>query len=134
MSITIKFKVDEVLKEYILSESLFHNLDIEKIVLGIIEKDYKQRNVHLDKGYYVCNSELFDKEHNKVFLTKMERNVFFYLLKFQGSIVNIEDIESNVWRRKRFSVYSLRNIIMSIRKKTYMTIIKSNQKKGYYVY
>ena len=48
-----------------------------------------------------------------------------------NNLVSYEQIESVVWKGKVFSIYSLRNLIMSIRDKTSENFIKNYSNKGY---
>ena len=46
-------------------------------------------------------------------------------------LVNYEIISEIVWKNKKYSIYGLRNVVKSIRKKTEESFIKNFSNNGY---
>lgn len=110
------------------SNLLFHNINIcleyllfnNKIVLG-------------DGFYFDVNTKILFRNKQIINLTKLETKLLIYLFKNRNKVVNYEEIEKFVWHGKKFSIFSLRNIIKNIRIKTEDNFIKNYSNKGYMI-
>merc|ERR1711879_51103 len=79
------------------------------------------------EGFYYDNYRelFFDKFGKKIDLTKLEYGLLRLLLD------NINDIKDKVWKGKKMSVFTMRNVVNKIRQKMYYGIIKNHSNKGY---
>lgn len=120
---------------------------LEKILIekGISLDDYLTMLVKADinsiynlgNGYYFnfYLNKLFNKYEEEVELTNIQKEVLKYLIKNNEVINSTEEIYRNCWsKRKKFSIFTVRNIVKKIRDKTYYYIIKNSHNNGYLVY
>lgn len=115
-----------VLEKDVKKEFLF------KIILICLNFLDSNKKIQLENGYYfdLSAEELFhDKKIIK--LTKIEKKLIKLLSLHPNSLVSYEDIASEVWKGKVFSIYSLRNVINHIREKTNETFIRNFSNRGY---
>ncbi|WP_072681619.1 winged helix-turn-helix domain-containing protein [Arcobacter sp. LA11] len=89
--------------------------------------------IHFDEGFY------FDKLKNKLFkadgriieFTKLQSGLFHLLLEKHGEIVSFETIHNEVWKNKKMSIFTMRNVVKRIRDLTYYGIIVNHSNLGY---
>ena len=79
--------------------------------------------------YWIFRGALYNNE--EIVLTNMENKLFRFLLNNANTVMSREDINSNVWNDKKMTLFTLRNIIRSIRVKTYHDLIKNISSHGY---
>ena len=77
----------------------------------------------LIENFSVKNGRL-TKEDNEIKFTKTEKKIIELLEKNDNQLTTIEELEEKVWYGKKFSVFTLRNAIAEIRKKTWYFIKK----------
>lgn len=115
-----------VLEKDVKKEFLF------KIIIICLNFLNSNKKIQFENGYHfdINSEELF---HGKkiVKLTKMEKKLIKLLSLNPNSLVSYEDIASEVWKGKVFSIYSLRNVINHIREKTDETFIRNFSNRGY---
>ena len=70
-------------------------------------------------------------EDKEVKFTTIENDLFRYLLNNSNNIMSTDDIHLNIWKDKKMTLFTLRNIIRSIREKTYHKLIKNVSNRGY---
>ena len=69
----------------------------------------------LIENFSVKNGRL-TKEDNEIKFTKTEKKIIELLEKNDNQLTTIEELETKVWYGKKFSVFTLRNAIVEIRK------------------
>lgn len=90
------------------------------------------KKVQLEDGFHFDTTrEMLFLGKKIIKLTKTEKKLVKLLAENSNNLVNYEQIENIVWKGKVFSIYSLRNLIMSIREKTSENFIKNYSNKGY---
>ena len=129
--LSIKLNLCEKNEKELLAFMKSNNSEIENYISYLIEKDLNstfkfEKNITFD-----INKNKLLKNDIEVPLTRIEKNLFSYLLKNKNTILSYADIHKNVWRGRNMSIYTLRNKINAIRNKTYYEIIKSYNSKGY---
>lgn len=115
-----------VLEKDVKKEFLF------KIILICLNFLDSNKKIQFENGYHfdLSTEELFhDKKIIK--LTKIEKKLIKLLSLHPNALVSYEDIASEVWKGKVFSIYSLRNVINHIREKTNETFIRNFSNRGY---
>lgn len=85
------------------------------------------------EGFYYDNYRelFFDKFGKKIELTKLEYGLLRLLLENGNNITDYDDIQEKVWKGKKMSVFTMRNVVNKIRQKMYYGIIKNHSNKGY---
>lgn len=93
--------------------------------------------VSLENGFYYNfgNKELYNNNGKRILFSRKEKELFNYLLeismKAKKAYVDIETIKLQIWKNADTSIFSIRNIIKSIRTKTFYEIIKNKSSSGY---
>lgn len=85
------------------------------------------------EGFYYDNYRelFFDKFGKKIDLTKLEYGLLRLLLDNINDITDYDEIQDKVWKGKKMSVFTMRNVVNKIRQKMYYGIIKNHSNKGY---
>lgn len=83
--------------------------------------------------YYDAYRERFYNEDGAISLTKFEFQVLKLLLDNHTRIISYDEIQEKVWKDKKMSIFTMRNVINKIRNKTYYDIIRNNSSKGYQI-
>lgn len=113
------------------------NICINQILSNIslcLAFNHSNRRVNLEEGYYFDMSrELLFLNKKMVKLTKTERALLKLLVERRNQLVTYETIEKIVWNDKKFSKYTLRNIVKHIREKSSNNIIRNSSNRGYVV-
>ena len=128
--ILIDLDIDDDLKNNIEEKLKNKSLLIKDYILELIQKDIEKT---IDFNGYSYSFE-FNKllyEDKEVKFTTIENDLFRYLLNNANNIMSTEDIHLNVWKDKNMTLFTLRNIIRSIREKTYYKLIKNVSNRGY---
>ena len=83
--------------------------------------------------YYDSYRERFYNSNGAIDFTKYEFQVLKLLLDNHNKIIGYEEIKEKVWKEKKMSIFTMRNVINKIRNKTYYNIIKNNSTAGYQI-
>jgi len=117
----------------ILSQSCgFVNLKLS-IIMALnqtkrVDKIFLEKNI-----YYDAYRERFYNKSDEISFTKLEFQVLKLLLQNHARITTYEEIKQKVWKDKKMSIFTMRNIINKIRNKTYYDIIKNISSNGYQI-
>ena len=128
--ILIDLDIDDDLKNNIEEKLKNKNLLIKDYILELIQKDIEKT---IDFNGYSYSFE-FNKllyEDKEVKFTTIENDLFRYLLNNSNNIMSTDDIHLNIWKDKKMTLFTLRNIIRSIRGKPYNKLIKNVSNRGY---
>lgn len=106
--------------------------DIKDVIEELI-KEQMENKILFEEGFY------FDKLKNKLFtsngkaieLTKLQNGLFNLLLEREGEIVDFETIHKEVWKNKKMSIFTMRNVVKRVRDLTYYGIIINHSNLGY---
>ena len=117
----------------ILSNPVEYN-DLRLSMIMALNQSKRVDKICLNNGlYYDDYRERFYNEHGPVNFTKFEFDLLKLLLDNHNSIIGYEEIKEKVWKEKKMSIYTMRNVINKIRNKTYYEIIKNNSSSGYQI-
>lgn len=83
--------------------------------------------------YYDSYRERFYDKSGEISFTKFEYQVLKLLLQNHERVTSYEEIKKIVWKDKKMSIFTMRNIINKIRNKTYYGIIKNISSNGYQI-
>lgn len=111
------------------------NIDDLKLSINIALNQTKRSDkVLLSEGvYYDSYRERFYDKNGAVDFTKLEFSLLKLLLDNHDRITSYDEIKEKVWKGKKMSIFTMRNVVNKIRNKTYYTIIKNNSSKGYQI-
>ena len=111
--------------------------DVDQLKISItmaLNQSKRVDKICLDNGiYYDAYRERFYDNFGEISFTKFEFQVLKLLLDRNDQIVTYDDIKENVWKEKKMSIFTMRNVINKIRNKTYYNIIKNNSSQGYQI-
>jgi len=83
--------------------------------------------------YYDDYRERFYDPNGAINFTKFEFDLLKLLLDNHNKIINYDEIKEKVWKEKKMSIFTMRNVVNKIRNKTYYEIIKNNSSSGYQI-
>ncbi len=113
------------------------NINYEDLRLSLIMALNQSKRVDkicLDNDiYYDSYRERFYDSFGEISFTKFEFQVLKLLLDNSDKIIGYEDIKKNVWKDKKMSIFTMRNVINKIRNKTYYGIIRNSSSAGYQI-
>ncbi len=108
--------------------------DLRLDIIVALNKSKRTDKVFLNEDfYYDAYRTRFYHNDNEVELTKFEFNVLKLLVENSTKIISYDEIKEKVWKDKPMSIFTMRNVVNKIRKKTYHGIIKNNSSKGYQI-
>lgn len=116
---------------------LSNPVDFQNLKMSIImalNQSKRVDKVCLDNDiYYDSYRERFYDSFGEISFTKYEFQVLKLLLDNSDKIISYDMIKENVWKEKKMSIFTMRNVINKIRNKTYYGIIKNNSSTGYQI-
>ena len=108
--------------------------DLQLAIMVALNRTKRADKIFLNNGYYYdAYRERFYGPKGEVALTNFEFNLLKLLVDNPTKIVSYDEIKKNVWKEKPMSIFTMRNVVNKIRKKTYQAIIKNNSSKGYQI-
>jgi len=108
--------------------------DLKFSIIMALNQSKRVDKIMLDEGiYYDSYRERFYDDNGAVEFTKYEFQVLKLLLDNHNKIIGYEEIKEKVWKEKKMSIFTMRNVINKIRNKTYYNIIKNNSTAGYQI-
>lgn len=112
-------------------------IDMDQLKVSIIMAINQSKRVDkicLDNDiYYDAYRERFYDKFGEISFTKFEFLLLKLLLDQSDKIVHYDDIKKHVWKDKKMSVFTMRNVVNKIRNKTYYNIIKNISSAGYQI-
>jgi len=110
----------------------FTNLELS--IIMALNQTKRVDKISLDENvYYDSYRERFYDKLGEISFTKFEYQVLKLLLQNHAKVTSYEEIKEEVWKDKKMSIFTMRNIINKIRKKTYYGIIKNISSNGYQI-
>jgi DNA-binding response OmpR family regulator len=108
--------------------------DLKLAIIIALNQSRRVDKVSLSNGiYYDFYRERFYNADGAIPFTKFEFQVLKLLLDHSDRIIGYDEIKQKVWKDKKMSIFTMRNVINKIRKKTYYEIIKNNSSAGYQI-
>jgi len=119
---------------YSILSSNCHLADLKLSVVIALNQTKRVDKVILGEDvYYDSYRERFYNKFGEISLTKFEFQVLKLLLENYARITTYDEIKEKVWKEKKMSIFTMRNIINKIRNKTYYGIIKNISSNGYQI-
>lgn len=108
--------------------------DLRLSMIMALNQSKRVDKIALDKGiYYDSYRERFYDSNGAINFTRFEFDLLKLLLDNHTRIVSYDEIKENVWKEKKMSIFTMRNVVNKIRNKTYYEIIKNNSSSGYQI-
>lgn len=109
-------------------------VDLKLSVIMALNQTKRVDKITLDQGvYYDSYRERFYDKSGEISFTKFEFQVLKLLLQNHARVTSYDEIKEKVWKDKKMSIFTMRNIINKIRNKTYYGIIKNISSNGYQI-
>lgn len=118
---------------YMLLPKTISPAELRVAVIMCLNQAKRGDKVEFAKGIYFDEYRqlFFKKNGENIDLTKLEFGLLKLLLDRRGDITDYDTIKEQVWRGKKMSIFTMRNVVNKIRQKTYYDIIKNFSNKGY---
>jgi len=117
----------------ILSNPVNYN-DLRLSMLMALNQSRRVDKTFLNHGFYYDGyRERFYNENGAISFTKFEFGLLKLLLDNSNEIISYDQIKNKVWKEKKMSIFTMRNVINKIRNKTYYEIIRNNSSSGYQI-
>jgi DNA-binding response OmpR family regulator len=106
--------------------------DLRYSMMMALNQSKRVDKININNGiYYDSYRERFYDKSGAIPFTNFEFDLLKLLLDNHDKIISYDEIKNKVWKDKKMSIYTMRNVINKIRKKTYYEIIKNNSSAGY---
>jgi len=104
-------------------------------VIMSLNQTTRSDKINLGYGYYfdVYRDRVYTRSGKAVEFTKLELGLLKLILDNWGEVVDYEMIEKQVWKGKKMSIFTMRNVVNKIRSKTYFDVFKNASSKGYII-
>lgn len=118
---------------YMLLPKTMAPAELRVAVVMCLNRAKRGDKVEFAKGIYFdeYRQQFFKKNGESIDFTKLEFGLLKLLLDRRGDITDYDTIKDQVWRGKKMSIFTMRNVVNKIRQKTYYDIIKNFSNKGY---
>ncbi|BFU78961.1 response regulator transcription factor [Arcobacter sp. 15-2] len=117
----------------ILSNPISYN-DLKLSIVMALNQSKRVDKVSLNHGiYYDDYRERFYNDNEAINFTRFEFDLLKLLLDNHNRIISYDEIKEKVWKEKKMSIFTMRNVVNKIRNKTYYEIIKNNSSSGYQI-
>jgi DNA-binding response OmpR family regulator len=108
--------------------------DLKLTIMMALNQSKRVDKILLSENiYYDSYRERFYDNRKAIAFTQYEFQVLKLLLDNHDKIIGYEEIKDKVWKDKKMSIFTMRNVINKIRNKTYYNIIKNNSTAGYQI-
>jgi len=117
----------------ILTNPIDYN-DLRLSMIMALNQSKRVDKTSLDNGlYYDAYRERFYDNNGAINFTRFEFDLLKLLLDNPNKIISYDEIKEKVWKEKKMSIFTMRNVINKIRNKTYYDVIRNNSSTGYQI-
>jgi len=117
----------------ILSNPIEYN-DLRLSMVMALNQSKRVDKICLNHGlYYDDYRERFYNAKGAISFTRFEFDLLKLLLDNHTKIIDYDEIKEKVWKEKKMSIFTMRNVVNKIRNKTYYEIIRNNSSSGYQI-
>jgi len=134
-----KYKDSDILRclefgAYSLMSMPINFVDLKLSMAIALNQSKRIDKIEINNGiYYDIYRERFYDNDSAISLTNYEFQVLKLLLDNHTKIISYDIINDRIWKEKDMSIFTMRNVINKIRKKTYYEIIRNDSKSGYQI-
>ncbi len=134
--ISANINIDKIKEAYnhACDDYLKKPFDVEELILKVEKYNTKEKNIILDENIYfnTISKELLIN-HQKIELTKNEKNLLILLLDNRNKAISHENIEDYVYKGETKSSDAIRSLIKRLRKKLSKNLILNSIDAGYFI-
>ncbi len=107
--------------------------DFSLTLMMALNQNKRSDKIEFREGFYFdkYREQMFDKNNKIVEFTRLEYGLITLLINKSDEIIDYDMIHKEVWKDKKMSIFTMRNVINKIRQKTYYEIILNRSNKGY---
>jgi len=108
--------------------------DLRLSMVMALNQSKRVDKICLNHGlYYDDYRERFYDDNGAISFTRFEFDLLKLLLDNHTKIISYDEIKEKVWKEKKMSIFTMRNVVNKIRNKTYYEIIRNNSSSGYQI-
>jgi DNA-binding response OmpR family regulator len=108
--------------------------DLKFSIVMALNQSKRSDKILLKEGiYFDAYRERFYNKSEHIPFTKLEYSLLKLLLDNHDKVIGYDEIKEKVWKGKKMSIFTMRNVINKIRNKTYYKIIRNNSSQGYQI-
>ncbi len=113
----------------------FDIINLKLSILMSLNQTKRSDKIKLGKGfcYDSYRDRVYDKNGKVIALTRLEFGLLKLVIENRGQVVDYDAIKKAVWKDKKMSIFTMRNIVSKIRVKTYYDIFKNASSRGYII-
>ncbi|OCL82759.1 response regulator transcription factor [Arcobacter porcinus] len=102
-------------------------------ILMCLNQTQRSDKFKLSEGIYYdkYKDQFFDKSNTMIEFTRLEKGFLKLLIDRLDEMTDYDMIQEEVWKGKKMSIFTMRNIVNKIRIKTYYDIIRNHSGRGY---
>jgi len=109
-------------------------VDLRLSMIVALNQSKRVDKICLNNGvYYDDYRERFYDANGAINFTNFEFDLLKLLLDNHNKIIDYNIIKEKVWKEKKMSIFTMRNVVNKIRNKTYYEVIKNNSSSGYQI-
>ncbi len=120
---------------YTILSKPFDMINLKLSVIMSLNQTNRNDKIKLGQGFYfdMYRDRVYNKNHKSIELTKLEFGLLKLIIENTGNIVDYDTIEKKVWKGKKMSIFTMRNVVNKVRTKTYYNIFKNASSEGYII-
>ena len=143
-NLSMKFIISDQNSNDDLAYSIYHDIsgffimpidaqNIKTSIIDAINRTKRADKVDLGEGFYydLYRDRIYNKAGEPIDLTKLEFQLLKLLIEKSGTLVTYDMIHDHVWKNKKMSIFTMRNVVNKIRTKTYYGIFANASSQGY---
>ncbi len=113
----------------------FNIVNLKLSIVMSVNQTQRNDKVKLGKGFYfdIYRDRAYNKNSKVIELTKLELGLLKLIIENEGNVVDYKQIEQQVWKGKKMSIFTMRNVVNKIRTKLYYDVFKNASSKGYII-
>ncbi len=120
---------------YTILSKPFNIVNLKIAIIMSLNQTKRSDKVKLGQGFHydVYRDRVYNRYGKAIELTKLELGLLKLLIDNWKEVVDYKAIEEKVWKGKKMSIFTMRNVVNKIRTKTYYDIFKNASSKGYII-
>lgn len=132
MSKTITINISKDLEIFLSKKAKSKKITLKDIIEELLHEQIDNR-ICFEENYYFdkLQNKLVGDDGNPIEFTKLQEKLFHLLLERKDEIVDFETIHNEVWKNKKMSIFTMRNIVKRIRDLTFYGMIVNHSNLGY---
>ena len=111
----------------------FDIINLKLSIIMSLNQTQRKDKIKLGQGFYFdkYRDRVYNKNSKVIELTKLELGLLKLIIENKDNVVDYETIEKQVWKGKKMSIFTMRNVVNKIRTKLYYEVFENASSKGY---